>query len=264
MQIEEKLQKYLEEFEQGTSHPALDFIRYNFGSSADPQVTLEITKDSAYKWAKKNCNIEITEWKPAHEGSSKDFPVPAVKPQPEETADNSYRPSDIHSKQGDNFAESETLLLTLAWCLDTSMEIQVDKWKEVMADKGRTRGQAWFRGSKLNIATVIDAITPEFGNDPLSESTTHKHIAAARKVILHHWGIEEPFKKRELKAAYRTLLAVSSAAIRSAIKTSGTDDSFDDLIQSPQKCASFLCKRNAIPTCLSKDEIEACLNKYWE
>jgi hypothetical protein len=186
-----------------------------------------------------------------------------IKPKIDQVADSAFKPDSIIPRQHSEPTEPDILLLTLAWSLDTFMEIQVKNWRNVMVDQDRSTGQAWFRGTKLNKTKVINTITPEYGDEPLSQRKIHDHISPALKVIMHQWVIQEPFKKGEVKAVCRTLFALFFSAIRAATAKTDNGDAFDNLIKSPAKSAAYMYEINTIPAHLSKNEIEACLNKYW-
>ncbi len=265
-QIEKDLQRCVKDYRQGISHPILDFVRYGVQNSSEQEVIIEITRDSAYRWAKQVYKIDISEWAPqthssVHEMAGSD--EHKIKPKIDQVADSAFKPDSIIPRQHSEPTEPDILLLTLAWSLDTFMEIQVKNWRNVMVDQDRSTGQAWFRGTKLNKTKVINTITPEYGDEPLSQRKIHDHISPALKVIMHQWVIQEPFKKGEVKAVCRTLFALFFSAIRAATAKTDNGDAFDNLIKSPAKSAAYMYEINTIPAHLSKNEIEACLNKYW-
>jgi hypothetical protein len=165
----------------------------------------------------------------------------------------------------DSWQDDATILtLSLAWALDTFMEIQVRNWREVMKNPERSEGHDWFHGTNLNRSNVNEVIRTELVKQRISARTVHDHLTAALDTISSQWFAAGRLKKGEMKAARRTLHGLISATLRAATTDADNHETFDYLIVSPQRTITFLDSRFPWPPGLSAEQLKVLLNQHWE
>jgi hypothetical protein len=170
--------------------------------------------------------------------------------------------------------EARDLMLTMAWFLEIFMEAQVKNWQKVREDKDRKYGKKWFRGTTLNVSTVLEIISNEFDaiNNEYIESGTRDrvksfskrrpgdYVTAAARGIQFQWQIDKSISSNELEIAYRTLYGL----VRATIKANPLAlERLDTLFRSPQLITTFIAETNKNPPGLSIEQVKTCLEECW-
>jgi hypothetical protein len=167
----------------------------------------------------------------------------------------------VRSVENNEQLKTQDLLLTLAWLLDTFLEIHVPDWKTVMKDPNRKYGHAWFWGTKLKIRHVRNMLQVGGSTIPVSDRLLHDHITAAMRIILRHWQVVETLRTKEKKCVYLTLFGLIQATLESC----RSDEILADIqLDEPRAVARSLIEVFPPPTGLSHRHIQQFINHCWE
>ncbi len=170
--------------------------------------------------------------------------------------------------------EALDLMLTMAWLLDIFMEAKVPNWKKVREDKDRKYHKKWFRGTTLNISTVLEVISDEFDSinneyiesgrrnrvKEFSKRRPHDYVSAAAQGIQNHWQMDKSISPDELEVAYRTLYGLARATIK---VNPLAQERLDTILRSPRLITTFIAANNKNPPGLSIEQAKICLEGCW-